>query len=134
VSEDVIVLSEKEKRIIGERIVYLDHLFTNAIRETGYTEVTEAYLTDILGQMIALANEIGINVVTTDDLKNAWKLRRDNRVFLCYYELRMQLYRLRAKLITECVRQGVIESFKEIPIGIELEREEKKHEDVRVEL
>lgn len=65
-SEDVIVLSEKEKRIIGQRIVYLDHLFMNAIRETGYTKVTEAYLTDILGQMITLANEIGINVVTTD--------------------------------------------------------------------
>jgi hypothetical protein len=111
-------LSEKEKKIIGERLRYLDQLFTNAIRETGYTEATEAYLTDILGQMIALANEIGINVVTTDDLKNAWDSYGSDRIYLCYHELRMELYRLRAKLITACVKAGVIENLKEIPIGV----------------
>jgi len=119
-------LTEKEKKIVGQRIVYIDYLFTNAIREYGLTDLCYTVLYDLLAQMITLANAVGVNVVTLEDLENCIKeYFRERRIYI-YHTVRARLYELRAKLIAECVRQGVIESFKEIPIGIEYNNEDNQ--------
>lgn len=117
-------LMEREKKIIGQKIVYLDYLFTNAIREYGVSEQCYAVLHDLLAQMIALANAVGVNVVTLEDLNACYKNSNEPHYQYTISPLRVKLYQLRAKLIAECVRQGVIESFKEIPISLEYDNDD----------
>lgn len=120
--EDVLAgeLSEKEKKVIGQRIAYIDYLITNAIREYGLTDHCYTVLHDLLAQMITLANAIGINVVTLKDLKKCFRESQEMSEGWRFINspLRAELYELRAKIIAECVRQGVIESLKEIPIAV----------------
>ncbi len=118
-------LTDRDLKIIGQRLKYLDYLFTKAGNEIEM----HFYLT----QMVAIANEIGIDVVKPEDVDLAFELR--NRYDDPYlWTIATWLSRLRAKVIVECVKRGIIEEFDEIPVGIELEREDKEREETRVRL
>jgi len=78
-------LTDKEKKVVGQRIAYLDYLLTNAIREFGDTGSCYSILRDILVQMITLANAIGIDAVTLSDLdERIDELLEKNKDDLCY--------------------------------------------------
>jgi len=118
-------LTDRDLKIIGQRLKHLDYLFTKAENEIEM----HYYLT----QMVAIANEIGIDTVKPEDVDLAFELRNEySDPYL--WMVATWLSRLRAKVIVECVKRGIIEEFDEIPVGIELESENKERDDTRVRL
>jgi len=100
--------------VIGEKILQLDTLYSYVRRPSDKAR--------ILGEMIELLKLIGIEVIADEKwhelLTQALAISPYSDIPDLHAKILMELNKIRARIIRECIEADLIKSFKEIPIAI----------------